>query len=309
MKKKNKKVKAKKDLQRIIPKNKDSGVSFPDADSYYFYNLGMLLGETKKTIVQVGRDKRFFDAFEKGLKVANKSGIVFYCVDSDSVNETTEIEIKKDIFDSVDYIPLSAVNGADRFEEKSIDVIFLNGDYGFFNLYDVIDTWYPKLKDDGWLSGYCRFYEEGDLERFAREKGLGFSILQRPLTDNIFEVYSEDIASGLRKIQDCINFGMLLDADQVINRILTAYPYSPFLTNLKAELDYQCGKTVEAKKLFENIINMWPYHVRAMNNLAAIEVNTGYPGRARALFERVLEIDPVNEDAIASLNEMGKPGL
>ncbi|HPU30426.1 MAG TPA: tetratricopeptide repeat protein [Syntrophorhabdaceae bacterium] len=309
MKKKNKRVKTKKKSPGIISKSTDRSAHFTDGDSYYFYNLGMLLGERKKTIVQVGRDKKFFDALEKGLKAANRSGIVFYCVDPDSVNETLNTGNNQGIFNSVEYISLSAVDCAKRFEDKSIDVIFLKGGYDFYNLYDVIDAWYPKLKDSGWLSGYCLFYDEGNLERFAGEKGLGFSILKRPLTDNIFELYPEDIVSGLKKIQDYLNCGMLLDADQVINRIITAYPHSPFLTNLKAELDYRCGKTLEAKKQFERIIDMWPYHVRAMNNLGAIEANTGYPKKARALFEKVLEIDPGNEDAIASLDEMGRLGL
>jgi len=147
------------------------------------------------------------------------------------------------------------------------------------------------------------------LDTFSIERGLGYSILKYPLTQNMFELYSYDVSQSLRDIQNYLRDGRFIEARDIAKRIMNIYSHSPFIANLEAELEYQCGKAQDAKKKFERILNQWPYHVNAMNNLAAIEVNTGYPGRARALFERVLEIDPGNEDAIASLNEMGKPGL
>ncbi|HOJ43144.1 MAG TPA: hypothetical protein PK800_03395 [Syntrophorhabdaceae bacterium] len=318
MKKKKKKIKAKNRLtNRIQPEKERQSPSFKDCDSYYFYNMGRLMDNDKKMVVEVGSGNNlFYHAFVEGLMAEHKSGMSFYRVDGSMDEEEKRTSFIDDlktynVFESIEVIPFSQIIGAANFDNKSIDIIFINNDPNVTDIYAILSAWYPKLKDNGWLSGFL-FTDEGivsniqenELNGFAIDFGLGYSILQKPLTNNIFELYPKELALGLKTIQQNLNNGEIGDARQIAFRIMHAYPHSPFIANLKAELDYQCGMASDSKRLFEKIIDMWPYHVRAMNNLAAIEANTGNIKKAKSILDRVLAIDPNNFDAITNLKEI-----
>ena len=319
--KKKKKIKNKKRASTIKPQSKQIGdsVIFPDCDSYYFYNMGRLMDDDKKVVVEIGGGNNVFcDAFIKGLMAGNKSGISFYRIDETMDEEEKRIgfidNLKTfNVLESIDVIPLSHIVSVSNFNDRSIDIIFINDNSPFSDIYALLSAWYPKLKDNGWLSGFL-FIDENiltnirsnELNSFALDFGTGYSILPPPLTNNIFELYTKELASGLKNIQQNINASQFGEARQIALRIMQIYPHSPFIANLKAELDYQCGFTMESKRLFEKIIDVWPHHIRAMNNLAAIEANTGNIERARSLLQKILKIDPSNFDAITNLKEIEK---
>lgn len=321
MKKKKKKKNPKAHpLNKTPTQIKTENPSFPDCDSYYFYNMGRLMDDEKKVVVEVGGGiDNFLNPFIKGLIDGNKTKITFYRVD-ESLDGEEKANLFKDrlktynVFDAVNIIPFPQFISVANFDDKSIDVMFMNRSSGSSDIYTLLSVWYPKLKDNGWLSGYLfnSLSQEGiisnleadGLNRFALDFDLGYSIIQRPLTENIFEIYNKEVSSGLKSIGQYLNLGHFNDARQIASRIVLIYPHSPFMANLKAEIDYQCGEAKDSRRLFEKIVDMWPYHVRAMNNLAAIEANTGNITHARKLMENILHIDPSNADAMANLREM-----
>jgi len=316
MKRKRKTMKSKKHRIGVNESHKnEKDIYLPDGNSYYIFNTGRSIDNNKKIVVEIGdKGKTYGDILAMGVKPGGISDITFFHIDTTLDNEDKQkafIERLQGygVFKSIDVIPLSPVEAATQFADKGIDIIFIFLKQECFNI-PLLYTWHPKLKDNGWLSGMILSHETEEdhflrevLENFALEKGIGYSILPRPLTENMFEIYPAKIADGLRMIQEYLSLGKFRSARQILLDIEMLYPHSPFFANLRAELDYQCGMIEDAKRLFSSIINHWPYHVRALNNLAAIEINHGNYNNAKAILGKILQIDPFNYDAKNSLEE------
>lgn len=283
---------------------------FNNGESYYLYNLALEAVKNRKTVIAEinGSENSILDIFYKGLKDNEGSEIVFYSIDRAFTDEFKKKKFfeglkEKGITESqIKLTPLSDGDAVIQINDKTLDIVFIHDNNG--SLYNNLCKWFRKIKDDGWFSGYISLPQQNELERFAIEMGLGYSITSMPLTKDIFEIYSKEISEGLRKLKDFLDLGRFVDAKNIASRIMTHYPHSPFITNLKAELDYQCGLVNDAKALFKKIIEAWPYHVRTMNNLAAIEANAGNIINARRLLEKILTIDPNNFDAMTNLKEI-----
>ncbi|HOV89815.1 MAG TPA: hypothetical protein PKW07_03790 [Syntrophorhabdaceae bacterium] len=292
-----------------------------DGDMHYLYNIGQEMDRKKKKIyMELG--KIFYTAIPfiaKGLKEIENSDVIFYYEDivaSGDEYESSSLKdkiIEKGVQSHAKPLETMGDEAWRSFEDESIDVIFIRGEQNTYDFYEKLVVWQPKLKEDGWLFGFFNmpssfidssFFEA--LDRFSIERGLGYSILNYPLTKNIFELYSLDVSQRLREIKRYIEHGRIVEARDLTLRIKFIYSHSPFFANLEAELEYQCGNVDRAKQLFSNIIHIWPYHIRAMNNLASIEANMGNKKVAKRLFKEILKIDPNNSDAEHNLKELEK---
>jgi predicted O-methyltransferase YrrM len=62
--------------------------------------------------------------------------------------------IKKENYDkNITLVCDFASNFASQFKEKSVDIVFVDGDHSYDSVYDDITTWLPKIKDGGVMWG------------------------------------------------------------------------------------------------------------------------------------------------------------
>ncbi len=317
MKKKKKKDKSKKQyLTKIKSAQNEKRVSLPDGNSYYMYNTGRFIGNDRKIAVDIGSDgDTYSHIFAMGLKAGGFSDIILNRIDASLNDEDKQMAFKGKlegygVFQSINIIPYLPEEAPSQFDDKSLDIIFLFAGKEYFSS-SLLLAWYPKLKDNGWLIGAILPYEATDnyllksiVDDFALNRSIGYSILSWPLTDNMFEVYTGKVTDELRRLQENLNLGNFIVARQLILYMEAQYPHSPFMANLRAELEYQCGMVENSRKLLTKIVNSWPHHVRALNNLAAIEINHGNYNHAKEILEKILRIDPFNHDAQANLAEV-----
>jgi hypothetical protein len=140
----------------------------------------------RKTIVEIGTWRgRSAHALCSGANISN--GTV-YCIDtfkgSPSELDTVHIDAKThDIykecvenlsgFKNVVILKMSSIESAGQFEDKSIDMIFIDSEHTYDNVMLDVNTWFPKLKDGGLFCGHDKHW--GTVltalsDRFGKDK-------------------------------------------------------------------------------------------------------------------------------------------
>ena len=146
--------------------------------------------------VEVGSWKGKSSAF-MAVEIANSSKkIEFYCVDHwlgsvehcDKNNHAYEPEIHRlyEIFtENMDpvkdyYTPLrmSSLEASQKFEDKSLDFVFIDASHEYEDVCIDIDTWKPKVKNGGFFAGHD-YYEHTyfpGVKQAVNEKITNFSV-------------------------------------------------------------------------------------------------------------------------------------
>ena len=75
----------------------------------------------------------------------------------------------------------ASTDAAKRFEDGSLDLVFIDADHSYSGSKQDMEAWYPKVKTGGWLSGHDFEYPGvGDVASavrdFCSERGLGFEL-------------------------------------------------------------------------------------------------------------------------------------
>lgn len=85
-------------------------------------------------------------------------------------------------------IPVDSIRASKLFEDKSIDIIFLDGDHTYNYLSKEISVWHPKIKDGGIISGHD-YNNSGSEVNLAVDEYFGKNKVKTPI-HNVWEVYN-----------------------------------------------------------------------------------------------------------------------
>lgn len=77
--------------------------------------------------------------------------------------------IKSGLGEYIEVIPYDSVSASEKFNDGSIDFVFLDSSHEYQETKDSIRSWYPKLKDDGILSGHDYFLYADDVGKAVDE--------------------------------------------------------------------------------------------------------------------------------------------
>ncbi len=130
---------------------------------YFYGNYGAKIfcidnwqGSTEHQSMQEVKDGQLFDIFTKNI---DESGL-----------RTFIVPVKSD----------SAL-AAQGFEDRSLDMIFIDGDHSFEGCYADLVAWYPKLKRGGIFLGHdCYPDVRRAVELFMQDKELCFTLFGVP---------------------------------------------------------------------------------------------------------------------------------
>jgi hypothetical protein len=107
------------------------------------------------------------------VEIANsKKNISFYCVDTwqGSVEHSSnDLIIKNELYDSFlknispvkDYItPIRSLSkeASEKFEDESLDFVFIDAGHSYEDVYEDLRCWFPKLKKGGYFAGHDYSY-------------------------------------------------------------------------------------------------------------------------------------------------------
>lgn len=152
------------------------------------------------------------------VEIANsKKDIKFYCVDtwkgSEEHKENTELaELYKIFTDNMSslkdyYIPLkmSSLQAAEKFEDKSLDFVFIDAAHDYENVKSDILAWLPKVKEGGILAGHD--YYENDSYGFGVKKAVNelFNLSKLQFSENCW-IYNVPKNTKKRKVIDAFMF-------------------------------------------------------------------------------------------------------
>lgn len=56
--------------------------------------------------------------------------------------------------DRVDFLRMDSVAAADRFEDESLDFVFIDGDHSYEGCRRDIEAWWQKVSTRGWIGGH-----------------------------------------------------------------------------------------------------------------------------------------------------------
>jgi len=152
------------------------------------YKFAVSLFASGSRFVELGAWKGKSSAF-MAVEIANSGKkIEFYCVDHwlgsiehyDRNSHTYEPEIHRlyDIFiENMEpvkdhYIPLrmSSLEASRKFEDKSLDFVFIDASHEYEDVCMDIDTWKPKVKPGGFLCGHDYSDAFPGVKRAVNEK-------------------------------------------------------------------------------------------------------------------------------------------
>lgn len=97
--------------------------------------------------LQVGALQGFFssDLLEVGLERLTDVDIVkLPCISS----------IEEQFPERYAFIQKDSIEASKLFEDKSLDLVYLDGDHSFDYVYDELRAWWPKIRNGGILSGH-----------------------------------------------------------------------------------------------------------------------------------------------------------
>ena len=130
----------------------------------------------KCKIVEIGSNRGYSTLImSKGLETFGKKGII-YCIDpwggtqtageghiwitegalsGDGVYDIFEENMKEyNVFDKIKPMKMLSEEAVSHFEDKSLDMVFIDGDHSYQSTYNDISIWYPKVKDGGIMCGH-----------------------------------------------------------------------------------------------------------------------------------------------------------
>lgn len=146
------------------------------------------------------------------LRTGNTEAKV-YCVDTwggsvehkdlDVIKDDNLFKTFKDNIARLKYEPwITACRGRSvdvvaQFEDKSLDLIFVDGDHTYEGCYADLEAWYPKLKEGGRFMGHDAIPFENPscgvlraVDDFAAKYKLKYKISPPPEAHFIWEIYS-----------------------------------------------------------------------------------------------------------------------
>ena len=113
-------------------------------------------GSIEHQSIQAVKDGQLFDIFQKNI---DESGLRAFIV-----------PVKSD-----------SVVAAQGFDDRSLDMIFIDGDHRFEGCYADLVAWYPKLKPNGIFLGHDGYNDvRKAVELFIRDKELSLTIFGVP---------------------------------------------------------------------------------------------------------------------------------
>lgn len=126
------------------------------------------------------------------IKECNKN-IKFYCVDiwksssgyeqdADAINDSLFDVFKKNTEIVKDYIfpmQMTSLEASKKFDDNSLDFIFIDAAHDYENVKNDINIWYPKLKNGGTLAGHDYHPTLDGVVRAVNEWALAGSKLVR----------------------------------------------------------------------------------------------------------------------------------
>lgn len=95
-------------------------------------------------------------------------------------------------YDNVVKIKQSSADAVSRFEDKSLDAVYIDGDHRYESVVDDIRRWMPKLNDDGIISGHD--YDDSVVMQAVLDT-IGSVIL---FDDHSWASYKKDIKGELK---------------------------------------------------------------------------------------------------------------
>lgn len=167
---------------------------FSEGD-FVFYESAFVMLPQKARIVEVGSFKGRSSSFMATLIANSNREVNFYCVDtwqgSEEHQKGASAEdadvVKGSLFDVFTknmepvlgyYTPvqLDSVAAALTFEDKSLDMVFIDASHDYENVIADINAWLPKVKTGGIISGHDSFYppiKKAVLETVGQTKIIG----------------------------------------------------------------------------------------------------------------------------------------
>ena len=103
------------------------------------------------------------------VEIANsQKDIFFYCVDTWQGSEehaSNDLIIKNELYDSflknispakehITPIKLSSKEASEKFDDESLDFIFIDAGHSYEDVYEDLRCWFPKLKKGGYFAGH-----------------------------------------------------------------------------------------------------------------------------------------------------------
>lgn len=78
----------------------------------------------------------------------------------------------------VNVVKLPSVEASKLYEDKTFDFIFIDADHEMPHVLNDIESWYPKLKENGWFTGHDAGYGpvQEALSIFCNKKNLTYEI-------------------------------------------------------------------------------------------------------------------------------------
>ncbi|MGA2025789.1 MAG: class I SAM-dependent methyltransferase [Syntrophobacteraceae bacterium] len=133
-------------------------------------------GSIEHQSIRAVKDGQLFDIFEKNV---DESGL-----------RTFIVPIKSD-----------SAAAAQGFDDRSLDMIFIDGDHSFEGCYADLAAWYPKLKSGGIFLGHdCYNYVRNAVELFMKDKELCFTLFGvPPYCGYMYQIEDRDSILHFRK--------------------------------------------------------------------------------------------------------------
>lgn len=125
--------------------------------------------EENLTLVEVG------SYMGESMEIFAKSGKFkkIYCVDpwldtdttTDYVSESEKhFDEKKELFDFVEKIKLTSYEASKKFDDESIDMVYIDAEHTPEAIKNDIGYWLPKIKNEGYISGHDWEFKGGILQ-------------------------------------------------------------------------------------------------------------------------------------------------
>jgi hypothetical protein len=156
-----------------------------------------------------------------------------YCVDPykhfegsiypDGMNSLTQVEFDtkyntvcnrfSEFGDRVEFLRLNSCDAAKKFEDGSLDFVYIDGNHDFKFVLDDILAWYPKVKNGGYLCGddiYSTNMNEHDSD------GNVLRVWTRDLNGNPACWGKYGTYAALLKAKEILNFEYTIDQSQFI---------------------------------------------------------------------------------------------
>ena len=152
----------------------------------------------------------------RSLFFSGKYGVKIFCIDTwegSFEHQSMEIVASGKLYDTymhnisesglaAYFVPMrkDSVKASGDFADRSLDLIFIDGDHSFEGCFADLVAWYPKLKPGGIFLGHdCEHGVRTAVEKFLERKELTFTLLGVPPYSNFLYKVDERNATLHRK--------------------------------------------------------------------------------------------------------------